>query len=107
MAFEDDFRHCMPHSITHSTYSTLDGYGKQSFSATATTYSALIQYDQKLVRSFDGTEKLSTHNAIMNSTGSIDPNDLLTLPDGSTPPILSVLLSNDSGGQHHAEVFFG
>jgi hypothetical protein len=107
MAFENDFLDMMPHTVTHSTYASLDAYGKQSYSTANTSYSALIQYEQKKITGLDGNEVISTVHAILACTGSIDPSDRLTLPDGTSPKILTVGQVSDSGGQHHVEVYFG
>lgn len=108
MAFESDFLDCMPFDIVHRVASTTaNRYGKISHVTAASTYAGLIQYEDKMVRSFDGTDQISTHNVLLNATGTIEPFDLLTLPDGTAPPILSIAILNDNEGQHHVEVFFG
>lgn len=107
MAFESDFEDMMPHNVVRKAFSTLDGYGKPTYATAGSTYSALVQYDQKLVRAFDGTEKISTAQVIMACTGTINPDDKITLPDGTSPPILNISKLSDDEGQHHVEVYFG
>ena len=108
MAFEDDFLDCMPHEIKVKTASTAsDRYNRAGAVTAASTYACLIQYESKMVRGFDGTDKLSTHNALVNCTGSIQPYDTVTLPDGTAPVMISIATKSDNDGQHHVQIFFG
>lgn len=107
MSFENDFLDCMPQSVVVNTISTIDAYGKPSFATSATTYAALIQQEQVLVRALDGTEKMAETTAIINATGTINPEDQITLSEGDTRPILSIQTLSDNEGIHHTVIHFG
>lgn len=107
MSFEDDFLDLMPHSVVVNAYASINGYGSPTYSTVGSTYTARVTYKQKMVRSFDGTEKVSMANAVLNCTGTINPDDKITLPDGTVRPIVNINTISDTGGQHHVSVFFG
>jgi len=107
MSFESEFLDCMPQTLVVNLPSTLSGYSKMSFATAGTTYSALIQAEQKLVRALDGTEKVAETTAIINSTSAISPTARITLSNGDTRPILAVETLSDDEGIHHAVVHLG
>lgn len=43
----------------------------------------------------------------MNSTATLDQRSKFELPDGTSPPILSLTQYPDDDGQHHAKIVFG
>jgi hypothetical protein len=110
MAFESEFLDCMPHKIRYTAPTTaLDGYGNITYAATNSTFQGIAQYKNKLIRSQDGTEKMSTSQVIINATGVVRPEGLWYLPDstGTPVPVLQVNRMTDEDGQHHVEVSFG
>ncbi len=107
MAFEDDFLELMPHSIIVKSYTSMDGYGKPTYSTAGSTYAGRCSYKQKLVRAMDGTQQVSSANVVLNCTGTINPDDKITLPDGTVRPVLSVGAEWDNESQHHVRIFFG
>ena len=106
MSFEDEFLDCMTGSITVKTLSSIDGYGKETFATSATTYAALIQEEQQLVRAFDGTEQMAETTAHINSTAAISPDAEFTVA-GDTRPVLAIQTLSDQDGVHHVVVHFG
>lgn len=104
---ESDFLQLMPHTITKNAYSSIDGYGKATFSTGLTSYRGLLTYENKLVKAMDGKEKMSSANVILNCTGTINPDDKLNLPNGTSPPILSITSYSDNIGTHNTQVYFG
>ena len=107
MSFENEFLDCMPQTVVVNAFSSLDSYSKPSFSTVGTTYSALIQDEQKLVRALDGTEQVAETTAHINSTSAIDPDSRITLSNGDTRPILAIETLSDDEGVHHAVVHLG
>jgi len=108
MTFESEYLDCMPHSIVVNAFSSIDAYGKTAHSTAGTTYSGLFQQDQKLVRALDGEEKVSHASAIISSSGAtINPDDKITLPDGTVRKIIAIATLYDEEGQHHTEIMFG
>lgn len=107
MSFEEEYLACMPDTLVVNVVSSIDSYGKPSFSTVGTTYSALIQAEQKLVRAIDGTEKVAETTAHINSTSAISPDSKITLSNGDTRPILAVETLSDDEGIHHCVVHLG
>ena len=107
MSFEDEFLDCMPQTLVVNAFSSIDAYGKASFAAAGTTYSALIEDEQKLVRALDGTEQVAETTAYINSTGAIDPDSKITLSNGDKRPILALQALSDQDGIHHVVVHLG
>lgn len=106
MSFENDFLDLMPHTITHSTFKSFDGYGKASYSTISSSYTARVTYNAKLVRSFNGQEQVSSAQAVLATTKTIRTDDKLTLPSGDSPIILRIEKMSDTGGLHHQMVMF-
>jgi hypothetical protein len=108
MSFETEFLDLMTDTVTVNTFSTWDAYGKPSHSTASSSYSARVVKIHKLVRTPDGTEKLATTLAWIASTGFISPNDKITLPDGTSPVILTADAYPDEDGRfHHIKILFG
>ena len=107
MSFEDEFLDCMPQTVTMSTISSLSIRGKPSFSTSATTFAALIQAEQKLVRAIDGTERVAETTVHINSTSAISPDSQITLSNGDTRPILAVETFSDDEAIHHCVIHLG
>ena len=95
----------MPHTITHEESSSRNEYGKPNHGSAA-SYSARVVYKNDLVRADDGAEKVSKGYVWIQGTPSVTPQDRITLPDGTTPTILSVEEFPDEDGSHHVKVYF-
>lgn len=102
----DDFANCFTETITHAEFGGRGGYGERSFGSPA-SYDARIVKINKLVKTSDGSEKMSTSQVWIQGTPVVTPEDQITLPDGSTPIILSVEKFPDDNGDHHVKVFMG
>lgn len=103
--FTDDFADMGLISITVANLSGRDDYGGPSYSA-ETTYSARWVQKTKLVKARDGSEVLSSHHLWMNYVESLTPESRFTLPDGSTPDILSIEKFRDESGPYSMKVYF-
>ena len=100
-----DWSDLFTQTITHAAFNTRDSYGKSSFDS-GVNYSARIVFKQKLVRKDDGSEVLSRGIVWILGNPTITSEDQITLPDGSTPPILSYEQPSDEDVAHHVKVFF-
>ncbi len=107
MSFEEEFLDCFPQTVVVNEFSSLDVRGKPSFATAGTTYAALIQAEQKLVRTLDGTEKVAETTVHINSTSAISPDSLITISNGDTRPILAVETLSDDEGIHHGVIHLG
>ena len=107
MGIAKDFSPMMPHTITVFGSSTLDKYGRQSFSATGTAYKCRLIWDERMIRTQDGREILEAGRAIIYGVAVVDVNDRVLLSDGSTPLVTSVAQLKDEVGDHHSVIGFG
>ncbi|MHC2021488.1 hypothetical protein [Methylobacterium sp. CM6247] len=85
------------------------GFNRQGepISGPATPYRARVLYRARLVRGANGEGVVSRGEVWIAGTPMIGLQDALTLPDGTTPPILTAELLTDEAGPSHAHVFFG
>ena len=74
--------------VQHHTTSW-DSYGNPILS-TSSAHTALVQKTMRLVRTRDGTEKVANTEIFFHSTDAIGYDDIITLPSGETPLILSI-----------------
>lgn len=91
-----------------ASYST-DGYGRPVW-GTATTYTARVVREQRLVRTFEGTEELSTVTAWLNTTSTFGPLATYTLPSATGDTRLNLMAVDaypDENGPHHVKLRFG
>ena len=107
MAIAKDFYVMMPHTVTVFGSTTLDKYGRQSFSGTGTSYRCRIIWDQRMMRTADGREILEAGRAIVYGVASVDVNDRITIPGGGSPLVTSVAQIKDEVGDHHTVIGFG
>ena len=106
MSFLDDLKDMMPDTASWKPFVSRDRAGKPTFgSATAIANCRLVQRNQ-LVRDRNGDQVLSTAHLWVPSDEAITPESEVTLSDGTTPPIISVLRTPDENGDKHTKVFF-
>lgn len=106
MTIETAFSSMMPSSVTITSVSATDAYGKRTFSG-ATTVQCRIQKSKRLINSADGKQIPEEGRVYCYGTASATVNDRLTLPDGSIVPILSVETRNDESGTYVTVISFG
>jgi hypothetical protein len=106
VTIETAFSSMMPSSVTITSVSATDAYGKRTFSG-ATTVQCRIQKSKRLINSADGKQIPEEGRVYCYGTASATVNDRLTLPDGSIVPILSVETRNDESGTYVTVISFG
>lgn len=109
MTFTDDLLTLMPSTITHAAWvgMSTDGYAVTTYSTATTTYRCRIVSEQRNVRSFEGIEETAMTTVWVASTSTFSSLDQFTLPDGTTPPLLSVETFYDENGVNHSKLGFG
>ena len=102
VSFSTAFLSMMTSTLKISTRSGHDNYGKATFAATTTNFRARIVEKPGYVRGPEMEEVAYRHVAWVRSTGatSITASDRVTLPDGSTPPVVAVEVYPDDDGRH-------
>jgi hypothetical protein len=66
-----------------------------------------VTFDPATVARAAGPSENASAVAWIDSTAVIARSALITLPDGSTPPIRQVVQTDDEHGLHHVKVVFG
>ena len=84
-----------------------DAYGTRTY-ATARDLRARIEFAPRLVRTLGGDEVTARATAwVEQGDKVIGTKDKITLPDGTTPPIISVERRPDSDNRISTKVSFG
>ena len=98
-----------PQTVTHASWTGMstDGYASPTYSTSASTFQALVIGEQRLVRTFDGIEELAVTTVYLASTSTFSALDRFTLPDTSTPELLSLETFSDEDGVAFTVLAFG
>lgn len=108
VGIDDRFLEMMTDTITFNAGSAIDKYGKRTYGGTTTTAQGHIVYENKLIKDQEGQDILSTGKVILYGPyTSITLQDKITLPNGTSPVIVSIETKKDTGGPHHTVVHFG
>lgn len=109
MAYTDPLLELFQTTITQAGWAGMstDGYATTTYSTASSTYAARVVTEQRLVRTFDGTEELATTTVWVASTSTFSALDRFTLPDGTAPVLLSVETYRDEQGVTHSKLGFG
>lgn len=92
-------------NVTYERYQSTDGYGTKTY-ASATTLKAIVDWKQLQVRTRDGVLTVSRATVIFididalkaaTSNAGISDHDKITLPDGTSGPILNMSGFIDAG----------
>ena len=102
------FLEMMPDTITFNAGSAIDKYGKRTYGGTVTSASGRVVYETRLIKDTEGQDVVSAGRVYLYGPySSLTLSDKITLPNGSTPVILSIETKKDTGGNHHTVVHFG
>jgi len=108
MTVPGDFLPMMLQTASVAAQTGLDNYGKPSYSASPTAYRCRIIWQERIRRDAQGQEIIEAGRAILTeAAASVTPTHKLTLPDGTTPKIVSVATIQDEDGDHHSVISFG
>jgi hypothetical protein len=102
----EDFLDMMPHTVQHAPMVSRDDYGKVTY-GTAVPYRSRVVYKNARVRKSDGTEVIARGMVWLSAAVTVNVDDKITLPDASTPPILSWEMYPDDEGFVYTKIYFG
>ncbi len=102
----NDFADMLNQTIILAEMASRDAYGKPNY-GTPVSYKARVTYKQDLLRDAAGREVLSKGFVWIQGAPTVSPEDQLTLPDNTTPPIVTTEIYYDEVGAHHTKVYFG
>lgn len=100
-----DFLDCMPSTITREPFVSHDKYGEKTYGA-GESIQCRIQEREERVAIASGEEVLARGRVYLGEITGIATVDKVTLPDGTTPEILTVRKVNDEDGPHHEVLLF-
>lgn len=108
MIIDPEFAEMMTETVTVAAKTSRDGYGRRSFGAVTSIQARLVFEVNKRVN-LEGEEIVETGKALCyGAYPDVTVDDLLTLPDGSTPSIIAVDTTKDeSGGDYYTVIRFG
>ena len=97
----------MPETVTHAEFAgrSTDGYGAPIY-GTPANFRARVLENPHLVTTREGAEVMARGVVWVATATTIGPEDQITLPDGTTPPIVAVDRVSDQDGTHHMKVHF-
>jgi hypothetical protein len=107
MAIETSYLELFSQSASLSAPSTVDKYGKRTFSASPVVVPAHLVAEVILTRSPDGREVVETGRVYLYGAQTVTTDYKIALSDGSTPVILGVDSPHDNIGAHHTVVRVG
>jgi hypothetical protein len=94
-------------TITVAAVSTKDEYGKRTWGSPTSITQCRVQSGNHKVVDTVGQEKVAVGRVYVPGSPTITLNDKVTLPDGSTPPLLAVDSYKDERGSHHTVIHYG
>lgn len=105
--FINEFSDLMKDTVTHYQMSSRDSYGAITYGS-GTEYQSRVVYKRELVRDSNGNQVVSKGVVWFMAYVNINPDqDKITLPDGTSPPILAVERFPDNVGDNHTKLYFG
>ena len=107
MGSVSDWLDLMPATVTYEAVLTRDEYGKPATYDTAVDYRARVTYKHQRVPSrATGQDVIASIQVWLNGAiSTVKVDDRVTLPDGTTPLIVSWDLVSDETGNHHTKLY--
>lgn len=102
----NDWRDMFPDTVTYAEFVDRTDYGKPNY-GTPVSYSARIVRRPRFVRKADGSEVVSSVTVWLAAFVDAGAQDQITLPDGTTPEVLTVEKYTDESGDHHTKISLG
>ena len=94
----------MPHTVTIAPFASKNNYGEDVLTTTRTA-SAYVEPAKQLQDGTQIDQETRSKTAYISDT-TITLRDKITLPDGSTPRIVSISIHTEVVGLEHTEVGF-
>ena len=102
------FAEMMTDTIIFNAGTAIDKYGKRTYGGTTVTAQGKVIYENRLIKDQEGQDILSTGRVILYGPyTSLTLADKITLPNGTSPVIISLETKKDTAGPHHTVVHFG
>lgn len=105
--FASDFDDMLPQTVTVRTLASRNGDGSPAYSTAASTHQARVVNVNRQTRDEKGNVVQAGYVAWVASTGVLSANSRITLPDGSSPPVLNVAVYPNENGNYYNKILFG
>ena len=106
MAFIDEFKDLLKETVTISPWVSQDAYGAVTYGMPV-SYKARIGHSNKIFRGAEGQEIVAQAKVWLGATNVVSTKDRITMPDGTTPPIISTERFFDESGPSHTVLYLG
>lgn len=112
MSLQGQLRTLLDQTVTRKTATGIGLRGNTTYSTATTTYAARVEGHQHVVIDVAGKEVVAktvvyVGTTTTGGTPAFTVRDQITLPDGTTPVILSIDTVRDESGVHHQAVHCG
>lgn len=107
MSIESNFRELFSESASFYAESTVDKYGKRSFSASPIVAPAHLVTETQLSRTADGREVVETGRLYLYGDVGVTVDHKCRLQNGAEPIVIAVDTPHDQNGVHHTVVRLG
>ena len=98
-------RALLTETVQHAAYASRDAYGQMTY-GTPVARPARIEYGTAVVTNRQGEDVITHAKVFMAGDFTLRAEDALTLPDGTTPPIIRLAPWTDTDGLlHHYEIY--
>ena len=97
----------LPHAITITPVASRDAYGKITYGTAVTYVNCRVVYKKTLVKGPASEPVLARGVVWLSATLTPDMADKVTLPDGTTPPLLMHETYPDDRGNVYTKLYFG
>lgn len=106
MGWDSELEELMPHTVQVSTGTTRNKHGTLSYGSASTYQARVVPASAKDLSQSGEVAEVRTYVYIA-STRAIPSDCKVTLPDGTSPPVLRVEQFPDDDGTHHQRVSLG
>jgi len=108
MSFETEFLEFMRDTIVRNQILGYSAYGAPLYSTASSDYQCRIVHLHQAISRDMEAENLVVAVVYVASTGTFDPEDQITFPDGTQPKILDMdAFPDEDGAYHHIRIKFG
>jgi len=102
------FSEMMPDTVIFNAEQSKDKYGKATFSGTNVSAQGRVVFETRLVKNEMGEDVLTGGRVYLyGDYSTITLGHKITLPNGTSPVIVTVESKKDTAGVHHSVVTFG
>lgn len=107
MTIDAQLLEIMVDTITLAAVSTKDAYGKRTWATASSVTNCRVQTGSHKVIDNAGAEAVAVGKVYVPGSPTLTLNHKLTLPDGTSPPILQVERVGDEIGSNHTVIHYG